>query len=162
MDSGIPVKYTSPPIEVRLPADVPVSRADIEFEGVEHGGLSYEARVFLNNPDAGPETPPTADNGYAGSFHVYGFGTQMARPGETLGGAAVVPTQRSITATDAVRRLLGTYLQGGRDGRTRAARARRSDGWRRLKDPERRDQGGLTAAAHRYVTIETLLYFSTF
>ena len=108
MDSGIPVKYTSPPIEVRLPADVPVSRADIEFEGVEHGGLSYEARVFLNNPDAGPETPPTADNGYAGSFHVYGFGIQMARPGETLGGAAVVPTQRSITATDAVRRLLGS------------------------------------------------------
>jgi hypothetical protein len=101
------VKYTSPPIEVKLPANAPVSRADIEFEGVEHGGLSYEARVFLNNPNAGPETAPTTDNGYAGSFHVYGFGTENALAGEASGAAAGVPMQRSMTVTDAGRRLLG-------------------------------------------------------
>jgi hypothetical protein len=49
-------------------------RADLVFEGVEHAGPSYEARVFLNNPDATAETPRTAEEGYAGSFHIFGHG----------------------------------------------------------------------------------------
>jgi hypothetical protein len=37
-------------------------------------GQSFEARVFLNNPDADERTPKTSEVGYAGSFHVYGYG----------------------------------------------------------------------------------------
>jgi hypothetical protein len=49
-------------------------RADLVFEGVDHAGPSYEARIFLNNPGATAETPRTADQGYAGSFHIFGHG----------------------------------------------------------------------------------------
>jgi hypothetical protein len=49
-------------------------RADLVFEGVDHAGPSYEGRVFLNNPDADADTPRTLEQGYAGSFHVFGHG----------------------------------------------------------------------------------------
>jgi hypothetical protein len=49
-------------------------RADLVFEGVDHAGPSYEARIFLNNPGATAETPRTANEGYAGSFHIFGHG----------------------------------------------------------------------------------------
>jgi hypothetical protein len=57
-------------------ADLPTqfTRADLEFIGVEHSGASYEARVFINNPDAGGDTPPVEANGYAGSFSIFGHG----------------------------------------------------------------------------------------
>jgi hypothetical protein len=44
------------------------------FEGVEQGDGSFEGRVFLNNPAADPRTPLRPEVGYAGAFHVYGFG----------------------------------------------------------------------------------------
>ncbi|HXU39375.1 MAG TPA: hypothetical protein VN937_23675 [Blastocatellia bacterium] len=50
------------------------SRADLEFIGVDHSGASYEARVFINNPNADQETPKTEASGYAGSFSVFGHG----------------------------------------------------------------------------------------
>jgi hypothetical protein len=50
------------------------SRADLQFRGIDHSGPSYEARVFLDNPDAGRSTPRTEDAGYAGSFYVFGHG----------------------------------------------------------------------------------------
>lgn len=46
----------------------------LQFEGVEQGAGSFEARVFLNNPAADAHTPLRPEVGYAGSFHVYGFG----------------------------------------------------------------------------------------
>src|SRR5690349_17602205 len=49
-------------------------RADLEFIGVDHAGASYEARVYLNNPNANSATEPTDANGYAGSFYVFGHG----------------------------------------------------------------------------------------
>jgi len=49
-------------------------RADIEFIGVQHAGASYEARVFVNNPNANAETQLIQGNGYAGSFYVFGHG----------------------------------------------------------------------------------------
>jgi len=49
-------------------------RADLVFEGVDHAGPSYEARVFLNNPNASADTPRTVVEGYAGSFHIFGHG----------------------------------------------------------------------------------------
>src|SRR5690348_16641720 len=67
--------YVSKPIRVDttgLKGDY--KRADIVFHGVDHSGASFEARVFLNKPEANENTPKTPENGYAGSFHILGHG----------------------------------------------------------------------------------------
>ncbi|MBV9454724.1 MAG: hypothetical protein JOZ19_11495 [Rubrobacter sp.] len=51
-------------------ADVLTIDEDIEFHGVDHSGASYEARIFLNIPEADETTERTAERGYAGSFHL--------------------------------------------------------------------------------------------
>jgi hypothetical protein len=71
-------------------------RADIEVSGLEHGGPSYELRIFLANAGADHDTPPTQEHGYAGSIHVYGMGM----PPDP---ATSQRKTRSIIATDAVR-----------------------------------------------------------
>jgi hypothetical protein len=48
------------------------TRADIVFYGVEHKGDSFEALVFLNAPEATLDTPLEVDEGFAGSFVVFG------------------------------------------------------------------------------------------
>jgi hypothetical protein len=48
-------------------------RADLVFYGVDHSGPSYEARIFLNAPDATADTPRD-DPHYAGSFCIFGHG----------------------------------------------------------------------------------------
>lgn len=80
-------------------------RADIVFDGVEQAGGSFEARVFLNNPDADASTPMTPEHGYAGSFHVYGYGLYPG-PAADPGGGARAPMTRYVTATEAVRQAL--------------------------------------------------------
>lgn len=83
-------------------------RAVIEFTGLDLAGPSYEGRVFLNNPTAGPDTPTAPEQGYAGSFHVYGYwsGAASERPQHSQGGSsqAKLPVRRNIPATEAVRR----------------------------------------------------------
>src|SRR5690348_2310158 len=49
-------------------------RADLEFYGIDHGGASYEGRVFVNNPRADHDTAKTDENGYVGSFFVFAHG----------------------------------------------------------------------------------------
>ena len=44
-----------------LPANF--KRADLVVSDVEHGGHSFEARIFLNNTAATAETPLTAEHG---------------------------------------------------------------------------------------------------
>ncbi len=73
------------------------ARADIVFEGVDQSGPSFEARVYLDNPGADATTGKSADEGYAGAFHVYGEGRPAGPP---------APTTRYLTATEAVRRAL--------------------------------------------------------
>jgi tyrosinase len=106
------MKSTSPEIAVSDLGEE-YTRADIEFEGVDHSGSSYEARVYLNNAEAGPDTEPTADNGYAGSFHVFGHGGCYGDQGH----CDVVPrgpydprpphglstTRKVVIATDAIK-----------------------------------------------------------
>jgi hypothetical protein len=53
---------------------VAFDRADLVITGVDHSGLSYEVRLFLNNPAATIATPRTAEEGYAGRFTVFGHG----------------------------------------------------------------------------------------
>jgi hypothetical protein len=50
------------------------SGADLIFYDVDHSGESFQARVFLNAPDAGPETPLEPAAGFAGTFVIFGHG----------------------------------------------------------------------------------------
>lgn len=97
--------FHSDPIHVETgAAGLDFGRADIVFDGVEQGGGSFEARVFLNNPNVDENTERSPDNGYAGSLHVYGYGEW---PGpEASPGQARAPMSRYIMATEAVRKAL--------------------------------------------------------
>src|SRR5438105_832663 len=67
--------YVSPPIPLPGPETLTgAARGIIEVSGVDMSGPSFEVRLFFNNPAAGPQTPQTAEEGYAGAFHVYGYG----------------------------------------------------------------------------------------
>src|SRR5688572_5610790 len=63
--------YTAAPF--RAPSSE-VRTAEMVFGGVDQAGPSFEGRVFLNRPDADETTARDAEMGYAGSFHVYGYG----------------------------------------------------------------------------------------
>jgi hypothetical protein len=93
-------RFVSSPISLSGPRDAP--RYDIVLEGVEQAGASFEARVFLNNPQADASTPLTRDAGYVGSFHVYGYGHER-QPDHPRPGEASLPMKRRVAATDAVR-----------------------------------------------------------
>lgn len=109
--------YVSQPISV---SDIPVrdvSRVDIEFDQVDDSGASFEGRVFLNNPEADENTEPDLENGYAGSFYIFGHGGCFGDEGhcEVDTGRApdpydprrshpMTPVETSIEATEAVRR----------------------------------------------------------
>jgi hypothetical protein len=69
--------YTAPPISVPLRD---VRQVELVFAGVEQAGPSFEARVFLNRADADEDTPRTPETGYAGAFHVYGYGEPEPPP----------------------------------------------------------------------------------
>ena len=49
---------TSQPIDTTT-LERAFTRADIEFEGLDHSSASYEGRVFINKPDADAGTPLT-------------------------------------------------------------------------------------------------------
>jgi hypothetical protein len=69
-------RFVSNPLEIPRDEDeeIEFSRADLVFYDVDHSGPSFEARVFLNNPDASAGTPCDDEQGYAGSFYVFGHG----------------------------------------------------------------------------------------
>ncbi|SRR6266545_4077841 len=102
-----------------VPADV-FARADLEFRGVDHSGPSFEARIFLNNPGAGPETPREASEGYAGSFYVFGHGgcfgeighcdipTGNRGPFDKRPPHPLTPHFKPVIVTDALKRALKT------------------------------------------------------
>lgn len=94
-------------------------RADLEFIGVDHGGPSYEARVYVNNPGADAETQPTTENGYAGSFYVFGHGGCFGdaghcdvhphrEPFDPRRSHPLEPMKKVVVATDAIRRAAST------------------------------------------------------
>jgi len=63
--------------ELELPASEgqpPFTRADLIFHEVDHSGESFEARIFLNAPDADEHTPTTSETGFAGYFYIFGHG----------------------------------------------------------------------------------------
>lgn len=107
----IAIKATSPEIDI---ADLGggFSRADIEFEGLDHSGSSYEGRVFVNNADADAGTAKTLDNGYAGSYYIFGHGGCFGDEGHCDVGLpgpydprtphALWPTRKVVIATEAI------------------------------------------------------------
>jgi hypothetical protein len=102
--------FVSEPIPVDLgPQGLNFKRADIEISGLDQSGPSFEGRVFLNNPGADVETPLEPENGYAGSFHVFGYGIwpedvpePAPRPQRSSEGVRA-PITKDVIATDAVR-----------------------------------------------------------
>lgn len=93
-------------------------RADLEILGLDHGGASFEGRVFLGNPDADADTATTPESGYAGSFHVFGHGGCFGDAGhcavKTEAGAfdtrpphALTPADKRLRITHALRRVAG-------------------------------------------------------
>jgi hypothetical protein len=110
---------TTQPLELPELEDVgELSRADLVFYGVDHAGPSYEARVFINNPNADADTERVAEQGYAGAFSVFGHNGCFGSEGHCL------PDQRTtdvfdvraphplraltktVIATDAIRRAV--------------------------------------------------------
>jgi hypothetical protein len=88
-------RYVSRPIDLpRTEGGAAYYRADLIFEGVDHSGPSYEARIFINNPDAGPDTDRDEASGYAGSYTIFGHGGCVGEEGHCE------PTERTTDAFD--------------------------------------------------------------
>ena len=103
-------KFTTPPIPLKLGSKgLNFGRADILIHGVDQSGPSFEGRVFLNNPKAAFDTPTTPEHGYAGSFHVYGYGiwpddiAKERKPAEAEADTIRAPIEKDLIATDALR-----------------------------------------------------------
>jgi len=93
------------------------NRADIRFHGVDHSEATFEARIFLNNPAADEQTPKTPENGYAGSFHIFGHGGCFGDEGhcevpdsrrnfDYRPPHQLEPAEKSVKITDALKRAL--------------------------------------------------------
>ncbi|MBV9210528.1 MAG: hypothetical protein JOZ52_07860 [Acidobacteria bacterium] len=91
------------------------SRADLEFIGVDHSGPSYEARVYLNNPNADANTPATEEEGYAGSYHIFGHNGCYGDLGhcdvvtgqdefDVRPSSPLQPIKKVVIATDAIKK----------------------------------------------------------
>jgi len=115
-------RFQSEPLD--LPEDrADVQRADLIFYGVDHSGPTYEARIFLDNPRANADTPRTVDEGYAGSFTVFGHGgcfggddhcAPKARYSDEFDRRPphpLTPQTVAVTVTDALARVQGEQVK---------------------------------------------------
>ena len=91
-------------------------RADIVFHNVDHSEASFDARVYLNNPEADEKTGVASETGYAGTFHIFGHGGCYGDEGhcditgrrmyDPRPAHALAPGRKVVIATDAVRRAM--------------------------------------------------------
>jgi tyrosinase len=108
--------YTSAPIPIEFAGpEHRFQRADLEIDDVTHDGVSYEGRIFFNNPDADKATPRVPEQGYAGSFHIFGHGGCLGDPGhcevtpptdsfDTRNPHPLTPATKRVEVTAALRR----------------------------------------------------------
>src|SRR5580700_3956549 len=93
--------------------------ADLQILDIDHSKASYEGRVFFNNPKANAKTPMTLDQGYAGSFYIFGHGGCFGNVGhcdinkplddyDYRGPSPLTPTLARIEVTDALRQFAKT------------------------------------------------------
>ncbi len=114
-------RYVSDPIAIpTLEEEADFARADLEFSGVDHSGSSFEALVFLNNPDADETTPRKEGSGYAGSFFIFGHGgcfgdvghcdvpEEPRGPFDRRSPHPLTPQKRTVVVTEALKRLRDT------------------------------------------------------
>jgi hypothetical protein len=116
-------KYTSPPMPLSGSLQQGrFKRADIVFHDVDHSGATFEARVFLNYPDADEATPLDAAHHYAGSFYVFGHGqcfgdlghcdvNRPMRAHDQRTQHPLTPNKGIVVATDAIRAAAGNAKQ---------------------------------------------------
>ena len=98
--------FTAPPIDARPLRGA--TRVLMVFSGVEQAGASFEARVFLNNPRADEKTPRDGRDGFAGAFHVFGYGDMAppdmaeAKAAKRVDDAAIAPIEKRVRLDDGV------------------------------------------------------------
>lgn len=110
-------RFVSDPLDLP-PREPAFYRADLIFYGVDHSGPSYEARLYLDLPDAAADTGRDHP-AYAGSFHIFGHGGCFGEEGHCLVPDApadpfdlrpphqLTPATKTVTVTDALRHVLG-------------------------------------------------------
>ena len=113
-------RWTSDELELPAVEGQPAfSRADLVFQGVEHRGASYEARVFVNRDDADESTPTDDQHGFAGYFVIFGHGgcagdeghcevpdeEHQTDPEDLRLPHPLTPATKLVVATDALKRL---------------------------------------------------------
>ena len=112
-------RFVSDPIELPERGGDAVDgpyRADLVFYDVDHSGPSYEARIFINAPDADASTPRD-DPHYAGSFCIFGHGGCFGDVGhcdvpterdpfDLRPPHQLVPAAKTVLVTDAFKRLV--------------------------------------------------------
>jgi hypothetical protein len=98
------------------------TRADLVFYGVDHSGPSFEARIFLNKPDADLGTPRDPEAGFAGSFTIFGHAgcagdaghcdvpTEPADPFDARPPHPLTRQTKTVIITEALRRVTGPEL----------------------------------------------------
>jgi hypothetical protein len=96
----------------------PFTRADVVFTGVDHSTLSYEVRLFFNNPAATADTDRAVEEGYAGRFTIFGHGgcygdeghcdipEPSTDPTDLRAPHPLTPLDTYVTVTEALRLLL--------------------------------------------------------
>ena len=109
--------FAANPLTLTLTAPgEPYRRADLEFHGLDHSKASFEGRLFINNPDAGPQTSPD-DPSYVGSFWIFGHGgcagdeghcepPQHRRPFDFRAEHQLIPTSKRVIITEKLRALV--------------------------------------------------------
>ncbi len=116
--------FTTPEALVLAPstASGDFTRADLVFYGVEHRGRSYEARIYLDSPEADVDTPLSLENGFAGSFVIFGHGgcfgdeghcelPEKARdPFDSRPPHGLTPQTKLVDVTEAVKAFAGAEL----------------------------------------------------
>jgi tyrosinase len=109
-------RFVSAPLELPGP-EATFARADLAFYDVDHSGPSFEARIYLDNPDATAATG-REDPTYAGSFTIFGHGGCFGDEGhcEVPAGPAdpfdlrpphqLTPQLKVVVVTGAIRRAV--------------------------------------------------------
>jgi tyrosinase len=117
--------FVSAPIELAPSvATGDYTRADLIFDGVDHSLASYEARVYINAPDADLNTGRNHPS-YAGSFHIFGHGgcfgdaghcdvpTGPRDPFDLRGPHQLTPATKAVIVTDALKRIVAESNEKG-------------------------------------------------
>jgi hypothetical protein len=116
--------YTTDPAIALTPAAASgeFTRADIVFYGVEHRGPSFAGRVYLNTSDAHVGVSRRIEDGYAGSFVVFGHGgcfgdqghcklpSEPRDPFDSRPPHGLLPQTLPVDITDALKRVQGDEL----------------------------------------------------